>query len=218
MVARAAAHHRRRVRPGVRAEVTDTLSMAFLVLLETLSPVERAVFLLRDVFGYDFDEIAPIVDKSEQNCRQILVPDAAKNRRASSSRCDRELSKPGPTLHHPRAGPDGDLAALEGVLADDVAFYGDGGGKAPAVRRPVRGRTQVARFVLGLVRQAASLGVRLQPTEVNGQPGALSFDRKGRLVSVLSLDIADGQVWALRNVLNPDKLGHLAMLSPMPPD
>jgi DNA-directed RNA polymerase specialized sigma24 family protein len=176
------------------------------------------VFLLRDVFGYDFDEIAPIVDKSEQNCRQILVPDAAKNRRASSSRCDRELSKPGPTLHHPRAGPDGDLAALEGVLADDVAFYGDGGGKAPAVRRPVRGRTQVARFVLGLVRQAASLGVRLQPTEVNGQPGALSFDRKGRLVSVLSLDIADGQVWALRNVLNPDKLGHLAMLSPMPPD
>ncbi|HET6920887.1 MAG TPA: RNA polymerase sigma-70 factor [Jiangellaceae bacterium] len=204
--------------PAVRAEVTDTLSMAFLVLLETLSPVERAVFLLRDVFGYDFDEIAPIVDKSEQNCRQILVRARARvverRPRFESSRSQRdELAR-----RFFAASADGDLAALERMLAADVAFYGDGGGKAPAVRRPVRGRTQVARFVLGLVRQAASLGVRLQPTEVNGQPGALSFDRKGRLVSVLSLDIADGQVWALRNVLNPDKLGHLAMLSPMPPD
>ncbi len=199
--------------PAWRIERDDTLSMAFLVLLETLSPVERAVFLLRDVFGYDYGRIAEIVAKSEANCRQILTRarkhiDARRPRfEASRSRRD-ELA--GRFLAACRAG---DTEALEQLLADDVAFYGDGGGKAPAITAPATGRTRVARLVAGIMRQLAQLDGRLEPIEVNGQPGLRFVDADGNLGAVLELTIADdGYVGELRNVLNPDKLRHLGPL------
>ena len=195
--------------PAVRAEVADTLSMAFLVLLESLSPVERAVFLLREVFGYGYDEIATVVGKSEQNCRQIFARSKARvderRPRFEASRQKRdELAR-----QFVAASENGDMAALERLLADDVAFYGDGGGKAPAITAPVEGRVRVIRFVLGLFRQAAAVGIVVRPTSVNGQPGIRVQDRGGGLLSVLEMQIADGRVQALRNVLNPDKLRHL---------
>jgi RNA polymerase sigma-70 factor (TIGR02957 family) len=198
--------------PAVRAELADTLSMAFLVMMESLSPVERAVFLLREVFGYEYADIAEIVEKSVPNCRQIFT-------RARQRIADR---RPRFEVSHERrdqlaqqffaATETGDIAALEQLLADDVAFYGDGGGKAPAVAKPVEGRSQVARFVLGILRQLATLDGHLEPAEVNGQPGARLVDSTGRLGAVLELTIADGHVQEIRNVLNPDKLGHLGEL------
>jgi len=195
--------------PAARAETADTVSMAFLVLLESLSPVERAVFLLREVFGYGYDQIAAVVEKSEPNCRQIFARARARvderRPRFEVSRAQRdELAR-----RFFAACEQGDMAGLERLLADDVVFNGDGGGKAPAVRRPVEGRVQVLRFLGALLRQGAAQDARIEPVEVNGQPGAQLIGGDGRLVSVLALDIADGHIQAMHNVLNPDKLRHL---------
>jgi RNA polymerase sigma-70 factor (ECF subfamily) len=196
--------------PAVRAETDDFLSVAFLAVLERLSPVQRAVFLLREVFEYDYDQIAAIVGKSPQNCRQILVRarthiEQARPRFAASPADRNALAE-----RFFAAFRDGDLAGLERLLAEDVEFHGDGGGKAPAVRRPVVGRVQVARFMLGLVRQARHNALRMEPVTVNGQPGARVLDVDGHIVSVLALDAAAGQIRGLYNVLNPDKLRHLS--------
>lgn len=198
--------------PAARAELNETLSTAFLVLMESLSPVERAVFVLREAFGYGYPQIAAIVGKGEANCRQILTRARQQigNRRPrfepSRERRD-ELAR-----RFLAATETGDLAGLEQLLADDVVFYGDGGGKAAAVREPVSGGLRVARFMLGIARQVTSLGGHFEPTEVNGQPGARLVDAEGRLGAVISLTIADGKVTAVHNVLNPDKLGHLGPL------
>jgi RNA polymerase sigma-70 factor (TIGR02957 family) len=195
--------------PAARAELTDTLSMAFLVLLESLTPVERAVFLLREAFGYEYDAIGAIVGKSEQNCRQIFSRArhriAQREPRFEASRRRRdELAQ-----QFFAAVEDGEVATLEQLLADDVAFYGDGGGKAPAILEPAHGSIRVARLVAGIARQARQAGGRFEPTEVNGQPGARLVTPDGRLASVLELTIVDGRIHELRNVLNPDKLRHL---------
>jgi RNA polymerase sigma-70 factor, ECF subfamily len=188
------------------AETADSLSLAFLVLLESLGPVERAVFLLREVFEYGYDEIAAVVGRSEDNCRQIAVRARrqieAKRPRFEASRKKREeLSR-----RFFDAVMAGDTEGLIGLLAADVVAYGDGGGKAPASPRPIFGREKVARLLLR--------GRRLAPTslrhvEVNGQPGALLIDPAGHPVVVISLDIADGLVQSVRAVINPDKLRHL---------
>jgi RNA polymerase sigma-70 factor (ECF subfamily) len=195
--------------PAARAELTDSISMAFLVLLESLSPVERAVFLLREVFGYGYDRIAAIVERSEPNCRQIFLRSRARIQqrrpRFEPSRQRRdELAR-----RFFAACQTGDVAALEQLLADDVICYGDGGGKAPAVSAPVTGRVQVTRFLLGNLRQLARQRLRVEPVEVNGQPGARVVAPDGTVSAVVALDIAGGRIRALRNVLNPDKLGHL---------
>jgi RNA polymerase sigma-70 factor (TIGR02957 family) len=198
--------------PAARAELSDTLSMAFLVLLENLSPVERAVFLLREVFSYDYDQIAAIVDKSEANCRQIFararqrIADRRPRFEASRERRE-ELAR-----RFAAASESGDTAALEQLLADDVTFYADGGGKAPAVTQPVSGSTRVARFIIGIARQLRARNGRLEPAEVNGQPGFRLVDADGRLGAVLELTIVDGNIHELRNVLNPEKLRHLGPL------
>lgn len=203
--------------PAVRAETADTLSMAFLVLLESLSPVERAVFVLREAFGYGYDRIAVVVEKSEANCRQIFgrarsrIDERRPRFEASRARRD-ELAR-----RFFAACDQGDLAGLERMLAADVVFYGDGGGKARAVRRPVEGRVQVLRFLGALLRQGAAQGGRIEPVHVNGQPGARLIGGDRRLVSVLTLDIADGHIQAMRNVLNPDKLRHLGSPVAEPP-
>jgi RNA polymerase sigma-70 factor (TIGR02957 family) len=196
--------------PARHAEVADSLSLAFLVLLERLSPEQRAAFLLREVFDYPYDEIARIVGKSEDNARQLVT----RARRQVQERRPRfEASRERRQVLARRffaAAVDGDLAALEELLAHDVVLHGDGGGKAPALAHPVHGRAKVARTLLAWFRAAARIGgVTLQAAEVNGQPGALLLDPQGRLVTVLSLDVADGQVQAIRSIVNPDKLRHL---------
>lgn len=196
--------------PADRAEQADSLSLAFLVVLERLAPVERAVFLLREVFAYDYDGIAGIVGKSPANCRQILARARRRVREAGHRSEPSRERRQELAQRFFAACWAGDLAGLEAVLAEDVAFHGDGGGKAPAIAQPVTGRTQVARFLLGLMRQVASRHLRLEPLLVNGVPGAAAWEADGRASAVFALHIVDGQVLAVHNVLNPDKLEHLA--------
>ena len=198
-----------RLDPAQHAEQADSLSLAFLVLLEQLTPVERAVFLLHDVFGYDFDEIAEIVGKSPSNCRQLAVRarrhvDEDKPR-FEASREERERLAAG----FFDAVTDGDVDGLVGLLAADVVVYGDGGGKAPSWPRPIVGRERVSALFAGLGRQMTELGITLELHDVNGQPGALVLDAERRITNVFSLDIADGAVQTIRSVINPDKLRHL---------
>jgi RNA polymerase sigma factor (sigma-70 family) len=199
--------------PAERAEMSDSLSMAFLVLMESLTPTERAVFLLREVFGYDYKEIAGITGKSEPNCRQIFARarhhvDEQKPR-YETSRVQREEV----TRRFFEAAAGGDLAALLEMLAPDVTMVGDGGGKAWAAARPFHGPQQVARFMLGLARRGPKMGASVELTWVNGQPGAITHDAAGRVINVFALDIADGKVHAVRSVINPDKLRHLGPVS-----
>jgi RNA polymerase sigma-70 factor, ECF subfamily len=171
--------------------------------------VERAVFLLHDVFGYGYDEIAPIVGKSEANSRQLATRarrhvEAEKPRFEASRRERDELA-----ARFFAATTEGDLDGLVELLAGDVVVYGDGGGKAPQWGRPIVGADRVGRLFANLGRQMAELGVSVRAHEVNGQPGAVVLDPEGRVVNVISLDIADGAVQAVRSVINPDKLHHL---------
>jgi len=199
--------------PAERAEMSDSLSMAFLVLLESLSPTERAVFLLREVFSYDYQEIAEITGKSEPNCRQIFARarhhiDAGKPRFDASREQRDEVAR---RFFEAAAG--GDLDVLLQLLAPDVVTIGDGGGKGQARREPLHGSQRVARFILGLFRRAQKQGLHGVPAVVNGQPGAVAYDAEGHVVSVFALDIADGLVQAVRSVVNPDKLHHLGPTS-----
>jgi RNA polymerase sigma-70 factor (ECF subfamily) len=191
-----------------QVETADTLSMAFLVLLERLSPVERAVFLLRDVFDFGFDEIADIVGKSEDNCRQIAVRarrhvQDRKPRFEASRKRREELAR----RFFDAVGA-GNTGGLVDLLAADVVVYTDGGGKGPAFPQPIYGREHVTRLFSAY--QPASLGaVEVRIAEVNGQPGRVFFDAESRAVLVIALDIAGGQVIAVRTITNPDKLRHL---------
>jgi len=199
--------------PAERAEMSDSLSMAFLVLMESLTPTERAVFLLHEVFSYGYQEIADITGKSEPNCRQILARarhhvDEQKPRYETSRTQSEEVAR-----RFFEAAGGGDLAALLELLAPDVTMVGDGGGKAWAAARPFHGPEQVARFMLGLARRGPKLGARVELAWVNGQPGAVTYDAAGRVINVFALDIADGLVQTIRSVINPDKLHHLGPVS-----
>jgi RNA polymerase sigma-70 factor (ECF subfamily) len=199
--------------PAERAEMSDSLSMAFLVLLESLTPTERAVFLLHEVFSYDYTEIAEITGKSEPNCRQIFARarhhiDEGKPRFEASREQRDEVAR-----RFLDAIDGGDVNSLLNLLAPDVVMIGDGGGKGQAAREPTYGAERVARFLLGLFRRANKEGTYAVPALVNGQPGAVAYDAGGRVASVFALDIADGQVQAVRSVVNPDKLQHLGPTS-----
>jgi RNA polymerase sigma-70 factor (ECF subfamily) len=204
--------------PAEHAELSDSLSMAFLVLLEALSPVERAVFMLREVFGYGYPDVARITGKTEVNCRQIF---ARARRRISAGGQARDSAPPparraeGEELARRffEAAAGGDMEALLGLLAPDVVVHGDGGGKAQAIGKPLAGRQPVMRLLVDLLRRARILGVWIRLARVNGQPGAVMYDPEGRVVSVIELDIADGVVQAIHGVVNPDKLGHLGPVS-----
>jgi len=195
--------------PAEHAATADSLSMALLVLLETLSPVERAVFLLREVFDYGYDEIARVVGKSEANCRQLYVRarrhvDEGKPRFDASREHRDELAR-----RFFAAAEEGDVDALEQMLADDVVVHGDGGGKAPSWPRPIVGRERVARLMVGVLAQVRAHDATWRMTEVNGQPGVMFLDSEGRVGSVMSVDVADGVVQTIRGVINPEKLAHL---------
>jgi RNA polymerase sigma-70 factor (TIGR02957 family) len=191
------------------AETADSLSMAFLVLLESLSPVERAVFLLREVFDYPYEEIAEVVGKSEDNTRQLAVrarrhiEDRKPRFEADRERRD-ELAR-----QFFAAAEEGDTDGLMKLLADDVVFYGDGGGKGPAISKPLYGRERVLKFLHNLFTQAGAMNIAVEPTLVNGEPGAIAHDPDGRILSVLSIHIEAGQIQSIRSVVNPDKLAHI---------
>ena len=196
-------------------ETAESLTMAFLIMLEKLSAIERAVFLLREVFAYEYDEIGRIVGKSQANCRQLA---RRARRRIESGKPRFEVSREEQATLAQRflaACQDGDVDGLVTMLASNAAFYGDGGDKGTGVPYPVYGRDNVMKLLLGLFRVAHQLGVQLQAVEVNGQPGAKCLDSAGGLINVLSLDIADGAVRVVRSIVNPEKLQHLGSLSPI---
>jgi len=195
--------------PARHAEMADSLSLAFLVLLESLSPEQRAVFLLREVFDYPYEQIAEIVGKSDDNVRQLAV---RARRHVEERRSRFEASREQRDELADRffaAARDGDLEAFESLLAQDVELHGDGGGKAPALARPVHGRARVARTLTAWWRAALRLGATARRVDINGEPGAVWLDPEGKIISVLVLDIAEGQIQALRGIVNPDKLQHL---------
>jgi len=196
--------------PARHAETADSLSLAMLVLLESLSPEQRAVLLLHDVFDYPYPEIAGIVGKSEDNVRQL----ASRARRHVGERRPRFRStrEQRDELTHRffEAAEQGDLAGLEALLAHDVELTGDGGGKAPALARTLHGRNRVARALINWFGRASRLpGLTVRLVEINGDPGALYLDDQERVISVLALDIADGQIRSINGVVNPDKLRHI---------
>ena len=198
----------RTANPNDDSRLAESLSMAFLVLLESLSPIERSVFLLREIFDYDYAEIAQIVDKSEANCRQILrrarEQIAARRPRFDSSPQQREQL----TEQFLKTASEGDLQGLITLLAEDVALWSDGGGMASAALRPIRGADRVVRFMLGSLRKLVPAERVSQPAEVNGQPGIISYvDR--RPISVLVLDLVDGRIQTIYIVTNPEKLAGL---------
>lgn len=195
-----------------RVELADTLSMAFLVLLETLSPTERAVFLLREVFEFDYPQIAGILDRTEAGCRQLLRR-ARQRIEEQKPRFEVDVQKRDQLAARFFAAIEvGDLDPLVTMLAADVVAYGDGGGNGPSLPHPVNGRAKVLRLLAALARAIGDFRLHMEKVPVNGQPGALLLDSDGRLLNVLALDILDGAVHAVRSIVNPDKLHHLGPL------
>jgi len=194
-----------------RAVLTESLSFAFLVILESLGPLERALFLLREVFDYDYAEIAAIVGKSEANCRQIL------------HRAHQHLGQHRPrfdvsheqqeriTSQFLRASTNGDMQGLLNLLTDDIVFTGDGGGKAQTGLRPVHGADKVARGMLGGLSKWLPPGVQPRVEEVNGQPAIVGY-LDDRPYGVVILDIEGERVRGVYVVVNPDKLHWLDKL------
>jgi RNA polymerase sigma-70 factor, ECF subfamily len=195
-----------------RVELADTLSMAFLVLMETLSPTERAVFLLREVFEFDYAQISGMLDKTETHCRQLMRRarghvEAGKPRFDTRNRERDELA-----ARFFAAVEAGNLEPLITMLAADVVAYGDGGGNGPSLPRPVNGRDKVLRLLAAISKAVRDFELHFERVLVNGQPGALFVDADDRLLTVLVLDVIDGTVQAVRSIVNPDKLHHLAPL------
>ncbi|MFF0556411.1 RNA polymerase sigma-70 factor [Streptomyces sp. NPDC004266] len=195
--------------PERAAELADSVSMAALLLLERLSPLERSVFVLREVFGFGFDEIASAVDRTEAACRQLLV------------RARRHMHDGRPRFEADRAERQelaarffdalkgGDVDGLRSVLAADVRMVGDGGGKAPQLARAIVGADSVAKLLAVVFPRMAQVAITFEPHDVNGQPGAVFRDRDGKVLHTLGLDIVDGRIQMIRSVINPDKLAHL---------
>ena len=195
--------------PERSAELADSVSMAALLLLERLSPLERAVFVLREVFAFDFPEIASAVGRSEAACRQLAVRarrhmDAGRPRFEADRRERDELA-----ARFFGALREGDVEGLRELLAADVQLVGDSGGKAPQLARAIVGAANVARVFASIFPWLVRIDVTLEPHEVNGQPGAIFRDRDGKVLLTLALDVLDGQIQTIRSVINPDKLRHV---------
>ena len=196
--------------PAEEAETADSLSLAFLVVLETLSPEQRAVFLLRDVFDYEYGEIAEIIGKSPDNVRQL----ASRARRHVEERKPR--FDPSPERREALAERflaavrDGELEGLEELLAEDVSLHGDGGGNVPALKRAIFGKERVMRTLRAWARQIGRFEeLSVQTAEINGQPGALYLDGEGRILGAVEVEVAEGKIQTVRSVVNPEKIAHL---------
>jgi RNA polymerase sigma-70 factor (ECF subfamily) len=201
--------------PAESAELSDSLSIAYLVLLDQLSATERAVFLLHDVFGYSFEEVGAIVDRSEAGCRQIAVR-ARRRLDSERPRFDRDaLRRTQVAEQFLTAFREGDVDALLHLVSEDAVFVGDGGGKATALPEPIYGRDRVVHLLRAFANQNKRLNLRFEPARVNGQPGAVVRDLDGLVVTVLGLDIFGGVVQTVRSIVNPDKIAHLGAVSPL---
>lgn len=195
--------------PAEQVETADSLSLAFLVVLESLTPQQRAAFLLREVFEYPYADVAEIIGTSVDSTRHLVSRARAQVRerrpRYSTSKGQQEeLAR-----RFFAAAQQGDLLALEALLAEDVALHADGGGKVPAQRQPVFGNEKVAKVISAGVATLGRRGMRLQVTEINGHPGAIALDGENQLFGVMSLDIVEGRIQAIHSIANPDKLEHL---------
>jgi RNA polymerase sigma-70 factor (TIGR02957 family) len=196
--------------PARQAELADSLSIAVLRLLETLSPEQRATLLLRDVFDYDYGEIAEIVGKSEDNVRQLATRarrhvDEGRPRFQTTEEHRDELAR-----RFFAAAREGDLGGLEALLASDVSLTGDGGGKVPALARSLHGRNRVAGTLINWLKLGARVpGGQIREVAINGGPGAMLLDGDDRLLGVWALDIADDEIRAINSIVNPEKLAHL---------
>jgi RNA polymerase sigma-70 factor (ECF subfamily) len=195
--------------PERAAELADSLSMAALLLLERLSPLERAVFVLRDVFGFGFPEIASAVERSEAACRQLAVRarrhmDAGRPR-FEADRAERDVL----ASRFFDAFSEGDVDSLQELLAADVRMVSDSGGKAPQWGTGIAGADKVARLLVSLVAPFTQIGGTVEPHDLNGQPGAILRDRDGKVINTWTLDILDGHVQTIHTVINPDKLAHV---------
>ncbi|HXH66015.1 MAG TPA: RNA polymerase sigma-70 factor [Candidatus Limnocylindrales bacterium] len=205
--------------PAARAPampgIDGSLSMAFLMLLERLTPMERAVFLLREVFDYEYAEVAGMLGQSEVNCRQILKR-AKEHIAEGRPRFDVSLERREELLQQfLEATAQGDMQGLLALLAKDVVLYTDGGGKATAVPNPIHGAERVARFFFGAREKLMPTDVVRRFAEINGQPGVVVY-HQGCVFGVLAMDVAEGGIRNIYIVRNPDKLEGLAKLLPAP--
>ena len=195
--------------PARSVELADSVSTAALLLLERLSPLERAVFVLREVFDYGFPEIASAVGRSEDACRQLAVR-ARRHMNAGRPRFEADRKERAELADRFfEALREGDVLGLQQLLAADVSMVGDGGGKAPQLARAIAGADKVARLLAAVFPELARIGLTTEPREINGQPGAIFRDRDGKVLQTMVLDVLDGQIQAIRLVVNPDKLGHV---------
>ncbi|MFI5873837.1 RNA polymerase sigma-70 factor [Streptomyces sp. NPDC051445] len=195
--------------PARSAELADSLSMAALLLLERLTPLERAVFVLREVFAFGFPEIASAVGRSEAACHQLAVRarrhmDAGRARFGADRKEREELAE-----RFFDAFREGDVDGLAELLAADVSMIGDSGGKAPRFMPVVLGAGHVVRVLAAFVPLVVRSGGVVEPRQVNSQPGAIFRDRDGQVLSTWALDVLDGQIQTIHTVNNPDKLGHV---------
>ncbi|APU40772.1 MULTISPECIES: RNA polymerase sigma-70 factor [unclassified Streptomyces] len=195
--------------PARAVELADSVSIAALVLLERLSPLERAVFVLREVFAFGFDDVAAAVGRSEAACRQLLVRarrhmEAGRPRFAADRQERRELA-----TRFFDALKDGDVEGLQDLLAADVQLVGDAGGNAPQLARAVTGAPNVARLLASVYPWLMRIDVTCEPHDINGEPGAIFRDRAGKVVHLMALDVRDGRIGTIRGLTNPDKLTHV---------
>lgn len=188
-------------------ELAESLSLAFLVVLESLSPAQRIAFVLHDVFGHEYDELASMLDRSEQACRQLVSRARAsvRARRPHTETTSAELDELVEAFLAAAAGAD--LDAVLRLLAPEVTFVADGGGVLPAVGRPLVGADRVAAAIVALARTAGT-SYELRRATVNGRPGAVVTDVEGNL-TVVDLDVADSRVVAIHAIRNPAKLTHV---------
>lgn len=192
--------------PSGSVELAESLSMAFLVLLERLSPIERAVFFLREVFAFEYAEIARIVEKTEVNCRQLFAR-AKQHLGAPQARFEAAAGQAQRLVERfTQAAGAGDMDGMLAVLAEDITLWADGGGKTPgAALQPVHGADAVARFVLGVMRKFLPAESVARPAEVNGQPGILVYV-SGRPLAALVFDVQRDRIRTIYAIGNPDKL------------
>src|SRR5262245_67920 len=200
--------------PEQSAALAESVTLAFMVLLETLSPEERATFLLREVFEYEYRDVADVLNTAEANCRQMFH--RAKSRLQERRPRYRQAAADKRELvgRFATALRDGDAAMLRSVLAEDVGLWSDGGGRVSAARRPLFGRDTIVHFLMGIRRVAVSLGVnlssgRIRDVDVNGEP-AIAIQAEGRIDSIYTFSFENGAITALRIGRNPDKLGDVA--------
>ena len=193
----------------------ESLSIAFLVLLERLNPMERAVFLLREVFDYDYSEIASALGQSEANCRQILrrAKEHVRAERPRFKASEKEHDELLERFH--QAATSGDVNGLMALLSADVALHTDGGGKAPALPNLVVGPDHVARAIVGGIARLTPKNLVQRMVQINGEPAIVTY-QNGRPYGVFTIQVRDGHIGAIYAITNPDKLTHLPGLPAAP--